>query len=117
MGKGYMILFGMVAPYSSSPRRRGSSVVRDKTLGSRLRGNDDRTTDYQRAARVASLMPVGDLIDPLEHRDQFGTLGVAGLVQGLRRSMQELVGEAASEKLQHLLRRSAGDEKLARAFE
>ena len=63
-------------------------------------------------------MPVvGQLVDLLEHRDQLGALGVAGLVQRLRRRVQELVGEAARERFQHLLGRRAAGEQLARALE
>ena len=62
-------------------------------------------------------MLVGNLVDALEQRDQLGALGFAGLVERLRRRVQELVGEAARERLQHLLGRRAAHQQPAGALE
>src|SRR6266542_3778846 len=66
-----------------------------------------------------TLMPVrvGHPVDLLEHCDELGAFGVTRLVQRLRRRVQELVGEAAGERFQHLLGRRAIREQLARALE
>src|SRR5438477_231812 len=86
---------GSSACCSSSSRRsiRADAALRPE-LGSR---------HFANLAGMTTLRLVRKMVDALEQRQQLGPLGFAGLIERLRRAVQEFAGKPARELLEHLL--------------
>src|SRR3982074_3309389 len=66
---------------------------------------------------MGQLRLVGELVDVVQKREQFGALGLAGAVERLGRRVQKLVGEPSRELIEHLLRRRTAGEQAAGSIE